>query len=62
MEKIKEHIHRYFLAVYGKEYFYRAPETFSNVLERWMLAIMAGDLTIAEQHIEAIEQHFESMA
>lgn len=60
-EIVKEHIHRYFKAVHGQGYVYRAPETFQNRLERWMLAVMKDDQTSmleAEAEIREIEEHF----
>jgi hypothetical protein len=40
--EIRNQVHRYFLALYGPDYAYHAPETFSNLLEQWMLAIGRG--------------------
>jgi hypothetical protein len=55
-EDIKQQIHRYFVAVYGINYVYAAPETFGNVLERWMLAVVAENNVAAEEYMSAIEQ------
>lgn len=60
-EAISEHIHRYFVAVYGKNYVFRAPETFPNVLERWMLATATSiqnghDSGVAEECMKLIEK------
>lgn len=57
-EQIRQHIDRYFVAVHGKGYVYRAPETFQNVLECWMLAVGADQGEVAEECITQIEQHF----
>lgn len=48
--KVREMIHRYFVARYGDSYTFRAPETFDNALERWMLYVggNAGDMAEAE--------------
>lgn len=58
---LKDHIHRYFVAVHGEDYVYSAPETFPNVLEQWMLIVAAGDMKTAEKAIVAIENHFKSV-
>jgi hypothetical protein len=56
MEQVKEHINRYFIAVYGPAYVYRAPETFNNVLEQWMLAVASRDIHYAEKRMARIEE------
>lgn len=56
LEAINHHIDRYFVAVHGKDYHYRAPETFDNVLERWMLHILRGDSELASEAINKIEE------
>lgn len=40
--RVQEHVGRYFRAVYGPDYVYRAPETFPSKFEQWMLAITRG--------------------
>ena len=62
LEQIKGHVHRYFVAVYGKGYIYKAPELFQNTVERWMLHVSAGDMEEAEREIAAIEEHFKGLA
>lgn len=60
--EVRKQIHRYFVAVHGKDYIYRAPETFPNRVERWMLAVLRGDddgIEAAENQIALIEEHFE---
>ena len=54
---IREQAHRYLVARFGDDYVYRAPETFSNVVERWIWALAAGSGAMAEQCIAAIEAH-----
>ena len=61
LEDVKAHIHRYFVAVYGADYVYRAPETFGNALERWMIAVSIGVLDFAEKQMEYIEQRVAEM-
>lgn len=56
MEEINRQINRYFMAVYGKSYTYAAPETFPNVLERWMLAVAANQLEHASDLMTQIEE------
>lgn len=45
---------RYFNARYGKDYVYRAPETFPSLFERWMLAIT--DLRSIDRANELMDQ------
>jgi hypothetical protein len=52
------HARRYLTAVYGPDYVFAAPETFSNMLERWVWAVGAGAPELAETCMAAIEQHF----
>jgi hypothetical protein len=58
---LKDHINRYFVARHGKDYFYRAPETYDNALERWMLAVGAGDMGRAEHWIGEIENYWKGV-
>lgn len=60
LELVKEQIHRYFVAVHGEKYGYRAPETFGNKLEQWMLCVAGDNMESAEQHISDIEGHFKA--
>jgi hypothetical protein len=53
--KIDAHISRYFIAVYGKDVGFRAPETFPNLVERWMLAVARDDARTAELLMNEIE-------
>jgi hypothetical protein len=53
--KIDEHISRYFTALYGKDVGFRAPETFPNLVERWMLAVARDDARTAELLMSEIE-------
>jgi hypothetical protein len=57
-EMIRDHVHRYFVAVHGKDYVYSAPELFPNAVERWMLAIVSesdSGAEMAEKEIKGIE-------
>lgn len=53
--EVKTQIDRYFRAVHGESYGYRAPETFGNLLERWMLAVAGGNLGYASELMAEIE-------
>lgn len=52
---VQSQIHDYFTALYGQSYSYRAPETFDNALERWMLLVAVGDLDAAARQMAEIE-------
>jgi hypothetical protein len=53
---VREQATRYLLAVYGKNVWYRAPETFENVLERWIWAVSSGaEATLGEDCMKVIE-------
>jgi hypothetical protein len=53
---IRDHANRFLRAVYGPDVVYRAPETFSNLLERWIWAVGAGVPEIAHASIADIER------
>jgi hypothetical protein len=55
---VRGQAHRYLVARYGKDYVFRAPETFENTLERWIWAIAGDAAPLAEECISAIEAHF----
>lgn len=52
---VRTQVHQYFTALYGENYVYRAPETFTNALERWMLLLAAGDLDASASQMAEIE-------
>jgi hypothetical protein len=54
---IRDHASRYLRAAYGPDYIYRAPETFGNLLERWIWAVAAGVPEMAHACIADIERH-----
>ena len=58
-DEVTKQIHRYFVAVHGKDYVYKAPELFPNALEQWMLFVAAGNMEGAEERIVAIEEHWK---
>jgi hypothetical protein len=47
---------RYLEARYGEGWVYKAPETISNVLERWIFAVARGDAETAEAEMLTIEE------
>jgi hypothetical protein len=55
---VRGQAHRYLVARYGKDYIYRAPETFGNTLERWIWAVGADAEDLAEECMKAIEEYF----
>lgn len=59
LEQVREQINRYFVGLYGQDYTYRAPETFSNQLEVWMLLVCSGDLPAAEEQMQKLERMIE---
>ena len=54
-QKVREMIHRYFVARYGEDYTFKAPETFDNALERWMLYVAMNAEDMASQEMAKIE-------
>jgi hypothetical protein len=55
---IRKQAQRYLEARFGGDVWYRAPETFQNVLERWIWAVASDAGGLAEECMTAIEQHF----
>lgn len=53
---VRDHIHRYFVAVYGKDYVFKAPEAFNGTMERWLAYIAMGSREMAEQTIQDFEE------
>jgi hypothetical protein len=48
---------RYLEAVYGEGVWFKAPEMFANVLERWIWSVAGGhELSLGEECMKAIEQ------
>lgn len=56
IDQVRDHIGRYMTAVHGKDWVYRAPETFGNLVERWLLAVASGDVDFAGEQISEIER------
>jgi hypothetical protein len=57
----KGHARRYMEAVYGDSVWFRAPETFNNVLERWMWGVACNVEDYAETQMAIIEQMVANM-
>ena len=57
----QEHAKRYLEARYGKNVWFRAPETF-GAFERWIWCVASDDAAHAEEQIKAIEEHFADPA
>jgi hypothetical protein len=55
---VREQARRYLVAVYGEDVWFRAPETFTSLLERWIWAVGTGTgaADMAEENITRIEQ------
>jgi len=60
LEAIRSQAKRYLEARYGESVWFKAPETFENVLERWIWSIASDAPELAEQCMTQIEQHFRS--
>jgi hypothetical protein len=56
----RDHACRYLEARYGKSVWFLAPETFSNVLERWIWAVANNLPVVAEACIVDIESRLGS--
>jgi hypothetical protein len=62
MDKVREQAKRYLEARYGKEVWFRAPETFGNVLERWIWSVAASvEDTLGEECMQAIEEKMQEV-
>lgn len=48
---------RYLEARYGRDVWFRAPETLGNVPEQWIRAVASGEGAFAEERMSSIEQH-----
>ena len=62
-DEIREQATRYLTARYGTDVWYRAPETFGNMLERWIWAVASrAEDSLGEECMKAIEEHLTSRA
>ena len=55
---VRRQASRYLEARYGKNVWFKAPETFDNVLERWIWAVASDAGDLAEKCMTEIEEHF----
>ncbi len=46
---------RYFNAVHGPDWVFKAPEQWANLVERWIWALAAGDLVFADEVMARLE-------
>jgi hypothetical protein len=61
MDKIRGQAKRYLEARYGEDVWFRAPETFDNVVERWIWAVASSaEDTIGEECMTAIEEQLKA--
>lgn len=59
--EVRRQAHRYMQAIHGKDYVFRAPETFGNVLEQWIWSVASGvEETLGEKCIAAIEERMKA--
>jgi hypothetical protein len=58
LQSFQAQAQRYMSAVYGPSVGFRAPETFDNILERWILAVGMGvpGVGFAEECMSTIER------
>jgi hypothetical protein len=54
--QVKDQAKRYMEAVYGKDVWFKAPETFDNILVRWIWAIAASEIDFANVQMTKIEE------
>ena len=55
-EEVQRQAYRYMVACYGTSFVFKAPETFPNLLERWLIAVAAGNVGFAEDCMVQIEE------
>ena len=55
LEQVRKQARRYLEARFGKDVWFRAPETFENLLERWIWAVASNAPELAEESLAAIE-------
>lgn len=55
LEQVRQQARRYMEARYGKDVWFRAPETFGNMLERWIWAVASGEMEFAGDCMTQIE-------
>ncbi len=56
LESVQRQARRYLEAVHGKGVWYKAPETFASLVERWIWALAGGKPALAEECIAQIER------
>ena len=54
---VQDQARRYMTARYGESVWFKAPETFPNMLERWIWAVASGHPEFADSLMTQIEDH-----
>jgi hypothetical protein len=60
-QEIRSQAKRYLESVYGNDVWYRAPETFANLVERWIWNIASGITDYGDKVMTEIETHVRAM-
>lgn len=55
LKEVRDQARRYMVAMYGKDWVFRAPETFGNFIIQWVWAIASGELDFADEQMQQIE-------
>lgn len=55
-QQVRNDARRYMVAVYGPGWTFKAPETFENLLERWLWAVSADEMKMAATAMTEIER------
>lgn len=58
-EWVVAHINRYMMARHGKDYVYRAPETFGP-FEQWLIFVSTNNEEAADRAMQEIESYFQN--
>ena len=53
--KVARQAGRYFTAVHGPDWIFKAPEQWANLVERWIWAVASGDVEFSEQVMGQLE-------
>jgi len=56
LDDFQHQAQRYMEARFGKDVWFRAPETFQNILERWIWCVAGGNVDFAEKQMATIEE------
>jgi hypothetical protein len=53
--RVADQAQRYLTAIYGRDWRYKAPEQFPNLVEQWIWALAAYDTDLAEMVMTRLE-------